>query len=318
MSNAAHTENAQSHLSRGYLICVTATVIWSLTAIFIRYLTEEFHIPALVLAFWRDLFAASTVALALLLLAPRHLRLARNHLRFLLLYGFVLSVFNSLWTVSVSLNGAAVSTVLVYSSSAFTAVLGWWLLREKLGSIKITAVILSLVGCILVSGAYDLGLWQLNPLGILTGLLSGLAFAAYSLFGRTAANRGIYPWTTLLYTFSFATIFILGFNFLGEWLPQGVASTELLWLGNSLVGWTVLVTLAIVPTIGGYGLYTVSLSYLPASVASIIATLEPVLTTIMAFFLLGERLTIPQWAGGFLIICGVILLRLKGESQSAA
>lgn len=312
LQTASIQETPVTRLSRGYLICFCATVLWSFTGIFIRYLTQEYGIPPLVLAFWRDLVVSITLAGTLLFLAPRRLRLAREHLPFIVVYGFVLAVFNSLWTVSVDLNGAAVSTVLAYSSAAFTALLGWWLLKESLGWVKITAVLLSLLGCVLVSGAYDLDLWQLNPVGILTGLLSGLAFAAYNLFGRSSAQRGIFPWTTLLYTFSIATIFILGFNFLAGWLPAGLASTDLLWLGGSLAGWGILIFLAVGPTIGGFGLYTVSLSYLPASVASIIATLEPAMTTILAFFLLGERLTAPQWAGSLLIISGVVLLRLKG------
>ena len=317
MQIASLQETPSSRLSRGYLICLSATVMWSLTGIFIRYLTEEYQIPPLVLAFWRDLIVALTLAAALFFLSPKRLRIQREHLFFIFVYGFVLSVFNSLWTISVDLNGAAVSTVLAYSSAAFTAILGWWLLKEGLGWVKIAAVVLSLLGCLLVSGAYDLALWQLNPIGIITGLLSGLAFAAYNLFGRTSANRGIFPWTALLHTFFIATLFILGYNFLAGWLPEGVASSKLLWQGSSLAGWAILVFLAVGPTIGGFGLYTVSLSYLPASVASIIATLEPVMTTTLAFFLLGERLTPPQWAGSLLIISGVILLRLRGGSGSS-
>ena len=61
------------------------------------------------------------------------LRVERKHLGYLVMYGFVLAIFNALWTLSVSLNGAAVSTVLAYCSAGFTALLGWWLLKESLG-----------------------------------------------------------------------------------------------------------------------------------------------------------------------------------------
>jgi len=53
----------------------------------------------------------------------------------------------------------------------------------------------------------------------------------------------------------------------------------------------------------------VSLKYLPVSVASLIATLEPVFTAIMAVFLLGERLSTVQFVGSLLIILGVLTLR---------
>ncbi len=316
MDLAAVNPKNLSTVTRGYIICLTGTALWSSTAIFIRYLTQNYALPPLVLAFWRDLIVALTLAAVFAVVNPARLRVERRHLRFLLAYGLVLSLFNALWTVSVALNGAAVSTVLAYSSAAFTAVLGWRLFGERLDRIKIAAVLLSLVGCAFVSGALQSANWQINPLGIITGLLSGLAFAAYSLVGKAASERAIYPWTTLLYTFASAAGFLLFYNLISAWLPAGVGSTSLLWLGSSLLGWGVLLLLAVGPTIGGYGLYTVSLGYLPASIANIIATLEPVMTAGLAFLLLNERFTTPQWIGSILIIAGVVLLRLGGDKAA--
>jgi drug/metabolite transporter (DMT)-like permease/ADP-ribose pyrophosphatase YjhB (NUDIX family) len=301
--------NPASRLNRGYVTCIAATVLWSSTAIIIRYLTDTYGIPALVLAFWRDLTLAISLGLVFLIFRRVRLQLPRGQMRFMLVYGLILSLFNSLWTISVVLNGAAVSTVLAYSSAGFTAVLGWRLFGERLGPVKILAVTLSLVGCVFVSGAYDPASWQFNSVGVITGLLSGLAYAAYSLMGKEAAERSINPWTVLLYAFGFASIFLFAYNWLTPLLPQGVSSTNLFWLGDAYAGWLVLIFLAVGPSVGGYGLYTVSLNYLPASVANIIATLEPVMTGFQAFVLLGERFTIPQWIGSFLIVGGVIVLR---------
>jgi drug/metabolite transporter (DMT)-like permease len=313
---AATRHPTPASLTRGYAICLTGTVIWSTTAIFIRYLTENYSMPPLVLAVWRDLFLSVFLAMLFVAFWPARLHPGRRNLGFLAAYGLVVSLFNSLWTISVALNGAAVSTVLAYSSAGFTALLGWRLLGEKLNPTKIFAVSLSLVGCVFVSGAYDPEAWQLNTIGIITGLSSGIAFAAYSLMGRTAAHRHIDPWTTLLYAFAFATVFLLAYNILPLNLPAGLGSTNLLWLGDQWAAWAILILLAIGPTLGGYGLYTVSLAYLPASIANVIATLEPVMTAILAFLLLGERFTGPQFLGSALIIGGVIVLRLS-EGRSA-
>lgn len=316
MDNTASRLKATSKVTQGYLICITSTVLWSSTAVFIRFLTDTYHLPSLVLAFWRDLLVFLALGTVFAMANPARLRVDRRNLWFLILYGFVLSIFNSLWTISVTLNGAAVSTVLAYSSAGFTAILGWRLFREQLGPVKVLAVLCSLVGCAFVSGAYDLSAWQVNPLGIITGVLSGLAFAAYSLMGKTSAQRGINPWTTLLYTFGFAALFLLAYNLTPGWSPGVTSPADLFWLGGALVGWVVLIVLAIGPTIGGYGLYTVSLTYLPASVANLIATLEPAMTALLAYVLLHERLTWPQLAGSALIIGGVVILRL-GEGRVA-
>ena len=90
----------KSKLARGYSIAVVSAVILSTTAIFIRYLTQTYQIPALVLAFWRDLFVALTMLPLLALIRPGLLRVRRVDIRYLIIYGLVLAIFNALWTLS--------------------------------------------------------------------------------------------------------------------------------------------------------------------------------------------------------------------------
>lgn len=307
------------HLTRGYTTALISAGILSTTAIFIRYLTETYQMPALILAFWREVFVSLCLLIILGLFRPLLLRLDRNLVRFLIAYGFVLAVFNALWTLSVSLNGASVSTVLAYCSGGFTALLGWWFLKERLDWGKIMAVVITLAGCILVSGAIDPAAWSSNVLGILTGTLSGLAYAIYSLLGRKASQKGLNPWTTLLYTFAFASAFLLAANLaFGKNLPgAAVHPSDLFWPGNQAAGWVILFLLAIGPTLAGYGLYNVSLVDLPSSVANLVVTIEPVFTAIIAYIILHERMNSVQILGGLFIMGGVIFLRIY-EGRMAA
>lgn len=315
MEQATTISAANSRTTRGYAICLTGTVIWSLTAIFIRYITQNFSMPPLLLAFWRDLFVCITLGMACWLIKPELLRVPRREALFLAIYGLTLFLLNTTWTISVDLNGAALATVVVYSSPAISAVLGWRLFKEKLDRIKLLAIGLAIAGTILVSGAYDPSVWRLNLLGVITGLLSGVAFAAYSLVGKATSLRRINPWSAMLYGFTWATIFLLAANLIVPDASGAVTSRDFLWLGNAWLGWGALALLAIGPTIGGYGLYTVSLGYLPTSVANLIATLEPVLTAILAYILLSERFGTPQLMGGLLVIAGVVTLRI-GEGNA--
>lgn len=321
---SANTDSDNPALGRGYLIALLSAVILSTTAILIRHLTVRYQLPALVLAFWRDSFVMLTLLPVLGLFRPRLLRVERRHLLYLLLYGLVLAAFNSLWTLSVALNGASISTVLAYCSAGFTALLGRWLLNERLDWAKIAAVTLSLGGCVLVAEALDPAAWRANPLGILTGMLSGLAYAVYSLMGRSAAQRGLNPWTTLLYTFGGAAGFLLAFNLLlGGILPGTAAQpAELFWLGSAWAGWGILILLAAGPTVAGFGLYNISLGHLPSSVANLILTTEPVFTALIAYFLLGERMNAIQIGGSLLILTSVTFLRISegvraGQPQPA-
>jgi drug/metabolite transporter (DMT)-like permease len=130
--------------------------------------------------------------------------------------------------------------------------------------------------------------------------------------GRAASQRGLNPWTTVLAVFGFASGFLLLVNLVPGGLVPGTAArpTDLLWLGDAWRGWAVLVLLAAGPTVAGFGLYNVSLTYLPSSVANLVVSTEPVLTAATAYVVFGERLTAVQLAGSGMILGAVVFLRL--------
>ncbi len=302
--------------TRGFVYAILSAVFLSSTAILIRYLTEVYSLPALVLAFWRDAFIGVTLGIVLLALCPSLVRTAREDRGYLWSYGVLVALFNAFWTLSVALNGAAVATVLAYCSTAFAALLEWRLLHEHLARGKALAIVLCLAGCGLVAGALGQASQPLSSLGLLTGLLSGLLYAIYGIMGRLAAQRGISPWTTLLHTFSVAALVLLLVNLSVGWLIPGGARVpgEMWWLGRSVSGWLLLILLAAGPSVLGFGLYNLSLANLPASTVNLLVTAEPVFTVLTAFFLLHERLTPPQLAGSALVIAAMAVVVRKPES----
>ena len=305
------TQNSQKPaVGRGYAIAIFGIAVWSATATFIAYLTSRYQLPPFLLAVWRDGIAGLTVWLVLRAARPELLRLPRRQWFFVIGYGILLSGFNALWTVSVVLNGAAVSTVMVYSSAAFTALIAWRMFGEVMNLQKIVAVILGLGGCVLVAGAYDPSAWQSNAIGVITGLVSGLVFTAYSLMGKISAQRGISSWTALTYTFMLAAGLLAVYNFILPELGGVVLGSPSLLPVLDGRGWMALVMLGLGPTIGGYGLYNYSLTYLPASVVNLLATLEPAMTAVQSYLLLDERFTAAQVIGSLLIIGGVVIIRL--------
>jgi drug/metabolite transporter (DMT)-like permease len=308
-------QNTTKSSSPGYLIGLTATVLLSFTGILISYLNRVYHLPSLVLAFWRDTFVVLGLAFVFLLFSRTRFRLERSHWGFFILYGLSLSLFNSMWTFSVQFNGAAIATVLAFCSPAMTAVLAHFILKEQITPIKLVSIILSLPGIALVSGAMDPAAWKVNAAGIAFGLLTGFFFACYNMLGKTSSNKAIDPWTTMLYGFSSAVLFLFLFNVLmNAFGGQGLLG-NFLWLGSSMSGWAVLVFLGIGPTIGGFGLYLVSLGYLPATVANLIGALEPAFTAAWAYLLFQEQMTGMQVIGSLLVFASVILLRFGEERK---
>lgn len=308
-----------NHRSRGYTYALLSSLFLSTTALFIRHLTQSYQLPALVLAFWRDVFVVMTLIAAFRLFRPSLLRVPRSQVPYLVLYGLALSAFNATWTLSVHLNGASVATVLVYCSTAFTVLLGFAFLQEQIRWNKIAAVILCIAGCFLVAEAFDPTMWKINMGGVFMGIASGLFYAVYTLMGRSASQRGLHPWTTLLYTFGYAGLFLLGMNLqhLITLPGQAAVAHDLFWLGKSWSGWGWLILLAAVPTVAGFGFYNQSLSHLPSSVVNLIVTLEPPFTAIFAFLVLGEQLKAVHIIGGLIILSGVLVVRLLGDTDAS-
>jgi drug/metabolite transporter (DMT)-like permease len=91
------------------------------------------------------------------------------------------------------------------------------------------------------------------------------------------------------------------------------ALTDLFWLGNSFSGWGILFFLGVAPTLGGFGLYTLSMRYLSPTISNLIATLEPVFTAVWSYLFLLEIMSGVQLAGSMLLLLGVILLRMADE-----
>jgi drug/metabolite transporter (DMT)-like permease len=304
--------------SPGYLIGLTATLLLSFTGILISYLDREYQLPSLVLAFWRDVFVVFGLCVAFALFSRGRFRLDRTLWSFFLLYGLCLSLFNSMWTFSVQFNGAAIATVLAFSSPAMTAALAHYILHEPMNRTKLLSLALSLPGIVLVSGAVDPTAWKVNAAGIIFGLLTGFMFACYNMLGKTSSNKGIDPWTTMIYGFSSAIVFLFLFNVLANALGGQPVLGNFLWLGSSVGGWALLLLLGVGPTIGGYGLYLVSLGFLPATAANLIGALEPAFTAIWAYLLFHEQLTFIQIVGSLLVFASVILLRFGEERNPEA
>lgn len=295
----------QSQL-RGYVIVLSGTIVWALTGIVIKILLTRYALEPLTMAFWRVLLVTVFVLLALVVVDARALRLAPRDLGLFVVYGVIgIGVHQIVWISSVQYNGAAVATVLIYTAPALVAALAARFLREGMTRVQLLALAATMVGCALVARAYDARQIEWNALGILFGLGSACTFATYSLLGRLVTRR-YSAWTALFYAFLFGTLFLLPLDlWMGKLMPAQLAGD----------GWGWVIFLALVPTLGGFAAYTVGLSYLPASTASILAAFEPVTTALMAYLVFGEWLEPPQLLGAGLILAGVLLLRPRAAGQ---
>lgn len=295
--------------AEGYILAFASAIILSTTGILISYLTQKHALPPLILAFWRNGILALCLLLFLELFFPRLVVVNRRQVFFLSGFGLLLAVFNVFWTYSVAVNGAAVATVLVYSSTIFTVILSKPLLGEQLSILKVLVVIIASIGCMLVLEVTPSRLSATHLLGIGTGIGSGFMFGLYTIGGRSLLGKGLNPWTTLCYSFAFAAVYLFGFNGFKAFAGF-TGTTNLFWLKDDYLGWAALTLLALGPTLTGFGLYNLSLVRLEAGKVNLIAATEPIFTAFLAYLLLGEIVSKTQTLGGVLILGAIFALRL--------
>ncbi|EKN3346907.1 EamA family transporter [Yersinia ruckeri] len=304
---------------QGYLLAISSAILLAFTGIIIRVLTDDYHLPTSVLAFWRAALVAVVLLPVLLLIRPAWAKLHWQQVPFYAGYGLLLAIFNGLWTESVVLNGASISTILLYCSVGFTVFLGWIFYQEYLSWGELGVIAVSLLGCFLVSNGSNLTAAEFNLIGLGVGLLSGIGYSFYTLAGRIATERNYPVWNTILYVFGFSAVYQLIFNQMLLWFPLPVLQSMVgdIWFfshgseGVDWRGWGLLLVLAAGPTLLGFGLYNLSLKTLPLAVASLILSMELVFTAVLAYFLLNERMSLLQMIGSGLVMGGVLLLRQK-------
>jgi drug/metabolite transporter (DMT)-like permease len=196
-----------------------------------------------------------------------------------------------------STNGASLATVIQCNAPIIVTILARILWREPLKWQKWGALLLAFVGTALVAQISASGNLRLTPIGLLISLGAAFAYAGITLFTKKLTDDGVDAWTILVYSFAFAALALLPFQF-GQPRP-------------SVAGWQAAAAFAglvLITTIAGYAFYALALRHLQASVASIVALVEVPFAAAFAYFLLGERMNLTQILGAATVLTGVLLL----------
>jgi len=299
----------------GYTLSALAAVVWASTAPGLAYLMTQYATPGLTLALWRDLLIALVCGGGLLAFRPSLLHIGRRAVGHLALTGMVsIGIYHALWLWSVTLNGAAIAVVLIYTYPAFVTLGAWALFHEPIKKVHLAALALALAGCALVVRAYDPAILRISWLGAVVGLLTALTHTVYVLVGQRNAPS-ISPWVTLAYTMTFGSLTLLALALAADQLAPTARSY--IWAIETPAAWAILTVIAIGPTLGGYALFTLSLRHIPGKVAGLISVIEAPVATLIAVTLLGERLEALQIAGMGMILVAVVLPQLVAQIEGA-
>ena len=211
-----------------------------------------------------------------------------------------LLLFSTCYFSALNYTSLAVAAILLYTAPFFVMLLSLLLFKEKMNGKKVFALILAFTGCVLVSGVG--GEESFSWIGILLGLGSGFFYALYSIFGRYAINRGYGAWTMTFYTFLFCSI---GCAFLCDWQVIGASVRA----DNSVLLWVL--GLGFVTAFLPYVLYSMGLENMESSKASILASVEPVVSALFGVFVFHEALTLWGILGILMVLGAIVVLNVK-------
>jgi drug/metabolite transporter (DMT)-like permease len=160
---------------------------------------------------------------------------------------------------------------------------------------------LTFSGAALVVRAYDASSLKVNLAGIIFGLLSSLLFTLYFMITKKLRDRYT-SWTLTLYGDGIGLLTLTPVISLS--IPQIMNFPLQLWL--------LIFTIAWIPSLLAYLLYSYALKYVKASKGSILSVIEPLSAALFSTIFIGENLENPQIIGIALALIGVILLfRIK-------
>ncbi len=292
---------------RGYLYIVGAACMWGTIGIFFSVLHYNFGMSALTIGVLRAGLSALLIFPVLLIWKRSTLKLNRTVLTPLVLFGLIgIAGFYVLNTEAVFLTNVATASVLLYLAPAFVTLVAWRVWHEPLTRRKIGAVIASFIGCAMVARVYDPSTLQLNLWGVVVGAAAGFTYGMFTLFSKHLATRTS-PWTTVMYSLVFGFIFLLPLQFVP--LPS-IEPPNYSALFSEPWAWVALLGLCLGPTLGSYALYNSGLQTVSASVASVIATIEPIVAGIAGFIIFGQTLEFLQIVGAGIIIASALALTL--------
>lgn len=270
---------------------LTAGILWGTMGLFVRRLNSA-GLTSLEIVALRAIVTCAALFLFLLVYDRKLLKIRLKDIWCFLGTGICSIVFfNYCYFKAITMTSLSAAAVLLYTAPAMVMIMSRFLFHEKFTGIKVLALVLTFLGCVLVTGIAGNG-DVLSPVGILVGLGAGFGYALYSIFGKFAIEKGYDSFTISFYTFLAASTGVLPMTDIK--LLKDVVFKDVSMILFALV-------FGLASTVVPYLTYTVGLKYMENSKASIIASVEPVVATLLGIVVFRESMT----AGGML---GVVLV----------
>ena len=309
---------------QGALLIALAALLWATTGIVAKFLFTGTELEAITLGFLRLVVALPFFWLLMrreqkqLVAAHPGQQVAGSSLRSLGLKAFLplaaLGLFQAFYQgsylLAVDLTGAGIATLIsLCLPPVLVAILAAPLLGEKPNLLTVIAALAAIAGTgmLVVSDMDTAG--SLRLAGILMALLAAAVYTGFTLTSRYN-SAGTPVFTTAFICFATAALLLLpvvAFN-------GGFEGLDTLGLKH----WLMIVYIGVVPTCIGYVSFFSGIKTTPATLSSIIVTLEPLFVALLAWVILGEVLGPVGIAGALILTIAVIVASRYGKSPDTS
>ncbi|MGL6120505.1 MAG: DMT family transporter [Fusobacteriaceae bacterium] len=289
-------------LFKGYLFAVFAGISWGFLGLYGIKL-NDLGFNSNEIAFSRMLFGFLVGFIYLLSDKDKRkkLQIKKMSLKYILVIWVITQgLLNVLFYASVLKIGTVTATMLLCSGPIFTVILSVIFLKEEFSNEKKIALLIAIFGALLLITEGKISNLNLNSLGLLLGLGSGLCYGLYPILGKKCGNSDD-SMTSTIFAFLAAAIFLIPTIELKEFFIK-IANFKT---------FTLLLSFGLIPTVMSYIFFLNSLKYIPVSLASIISLIEVPSATLLGIIFLSEDFNIYKFLGLILVFAGVSITKVK-------
>lgn len=272
-----------------------AGILWGIIGIFVNELSSlGVSVPSM--SFLRMAFACLIMSsIALIKNGRKVFALTPKTLLFCALLGLVSQgAFNIFYSNSIRLNGVGVAAVLMYSAPVFTGLASRLIFHEKFSGLKLFALALNIMGCILTVTGGNFDTNSISLAGILYGLGSGFGYGMSAIFGRLAGQKT-------------DSITMSAYSYLAAMLFLGIFTAPAVNMDAKILGVSFLYGL--IPTSLAYMLYYNGLRKINnTSLAPVIASIEPVTAVLVGLIIYNEEIGAANFMGFAIVLLSIIII----------
>lgn len=291
-----------------YLMPIVSGAMWGSAGIFVRKLTElgmnsytvvsvRVVLAVLILAVWLGIYDKNLLKIKLKDL-------------WIFVAGGVVGMFglNICYNFAISELSLSLAAVLLSLSPVFVLFMAAILFKEKITSKKVICMTIAIAGCVLASGVLESAStmrWSVK--GIIVGTIGAFFYGLYGIISKTAMERGYHAFTTTFYCLFMVMLVVIP---LTDWkLVTDVV------IANPFKMSVFLVIHSLCTSVLPYILYTFSIRYIDAGMASILASGEPVAAMIFGVIFFSEIPTFLSVVGIVLVIVALALLSMPEKKR---